>query len=71
MIKTKRGYRMEKKTSEAQLRAVQKYKEKNKANIKRITLDFSPNESEMWEHIQNQPKKQTYIKALIRADMDK
>ncbi len=57
----------EKKTSEAQLRAVQKYKEK----VKRITIDFYPADAEMWEHIQQQPKKQTYIKDLIRADMEK
>lgn len=58
----------EKKTSDAQYRAAQKYK---KANIKRITVEFSPLEAELLEHIQKQPKKQTYIKALIRADMDK
>lgn len=54
-------------TSDAQKRAVKKYKEK----VKRITVDFHPSESELWEHIQNQPKKQTYIKDLIRADMEK
>lgn len=53
--------------SEAQRKAVKKYKEK----VNRITIDFSPAEAELWEHIQNQPKKQTYIKALIRADMEK
>lgn len=58
---------MENKTSEAQLRAVKKYKQK----VNRLTLDFSPAEEELWQHIQNQPKKQTYIKALIRADMEK
>ena len=58
---------MEKKTSEAQLKAVKKYREK----LKRITIDFYPAEEEMWEHIQSQPKKQTYIKDLIRADMEK
>ena len=58
----------ENKTSAAQLRAAQKYK---KGNIKRITVDFSPVESDLWEHLQNQPKKQTYIKALIRADLEK
>lgn len=52
-------------TSEAQKKAVKKYKEK----VKRITIDFYPTESELWDHIQNQPKKQTYIKDLIRADM--
>jgi hypothetical protein len=59
------------KTSEAQLRAVKKYKEKMKGTVKRITLDFAPSEIAMWEQIQKQPKKQTYIKYLIRADMEK
>lgn len=53
--------------SEAQRRAIANYKTK----VKRITIDFSPAESDMWEHIQSQEKKQTYIKALIRADMEK
>lgn len=53
--------------SEAQLKAVKKYKEK----VKRITIEFHPTEVKMWEHIQNQPKKQTYIKDLIRADMER
>jgi hypothetical protein len=57
----------EKKTSDAQLRANQKYKQK----VKRITIEFHPTEEEMWKHIQSQPKKQTYIKNLIRADMEK
>ena len=58
---------MEKKTSDAQIRAVQKYRQK----IKRITIDIYPTEMEMWDHIQSQEKKQTYIKNLIRADMEK
>lgn len=57
----------EKKTSEAQLKAVKKYREK----LKRITVDFYPSEEEIWNHIQNQDKKQTYIKDLIRADIAK
>lgn len=57
----------ENKTSEAQLRAVQKYKQK----VKRITLDFHPTEEDLWNHIQSQDKKQTYIKDLIRKDMEK
>lgn len=52
-------------TTEAQKRAVKKYKEK----VKRITVDFSPAELDLWQHIQSQPKKQTYIKDLIRKDM--
>ena len=55
----------ENKTSEAQLRAIKKYREK----MNRLTLNFSPAESDLWEHIQSQPKKQTFIKDLIRKDM--
>ena len=55
------------KASEAQMRANMKYKQK----VKRILLEFHPTEMEMWEHLQQQEKKQTYIKNLIRADMNK
>ena len=54
-------------TTEAQKRAVAKYREK----VKRITVDFYPTEEDLWEHLQNQDKKQTFIKSLIRADMEK
>lgn len=57
----------ENKTSEAQLKAIKNYKKK----VNRLTLDFSPAESDLWEHIQSQPKKQTFIKNLIREDMKK
>ena len=57
----------ERKTSDAQMRAVQKYRQK----VKRITLDIYPTEEDLWNHLQSQPKKQTYIKDLIRADMEK
>jgi hypothetical protein len=57
----------ENKTSEAQLKAIKNYKKK----VNRLTLDFSPAESELWDHIQSQPKKQTFIKNLIREDMKK
>lgn len=52
-------------TSEAQRKAIKNYKQK----LKRITVDFSPAEADLWEHIQNQEKKQTYIKQLIREDI--
>lgn len=55
------------KTSQAQRRAVERYKQK----VKRMTIDFAPTESEVWEHIQSQPNKQGYIKSLVRADMEK
>ena len=54
-------------TTEAQRRASQKYREK----VKRITIDFYPTEAELWDHIQSQEKKQTYIKDLIRKEMEK
>lgn len=53
--------------SEAQKRAIKKYREKTN----KLQLEFSPVEQELWQHIQNQPKKQTYIKNLIRKDMEK
>lgn len=55
----------DKKTSEAQLKAIKNYRKK----LNRLTLNFSPAEAELWEHIQSQPKKQTYIKDLIRKDI--
>lgn len=52
--------------SEAQRKAVKKYRKK----LNRITVDFYPTEEDLWNHIQSQPKKQTYIKDLIRKDME-
>ena len=52
-------------TTEALKKAQKNYRKK----MSRITIDFSPAEKEMWEHLQSQPKKQTYIKDLIRKDM--
>ena len=52
-------------TSEAQLKAVKKYK----AKVKRITIDFYPTEEDLWEHINRQENKQGYIKELIRKDI--
>ena len=51
--------------SEAQKKARDKYNAKRQ----RITIDFYPPESDIYEHIQAQEKKQSYIKALIRKDM--
>lgn len=53
--------------SEAQKKALEKYR----AKTKRFTVDFPPSDAELWEHLQSQPNKQGYIKALIRADMEK
>ena len=58
--------------SDAQKKAAKKYKEKyNKEKLNRFTTDFYPGDAEIWEHLQQQPKKQTYIKDLIRKDMEK
>lgn len=52
--------------TEAQRRAVQNYKKK----VKRITVDFSPAEKDLWAVIQSQDNKQGYIKSLIRDDIE-
>lgn len=52
--------------TEAQQKAKRKYLSKGK----RLTVDFYPTESDLIEHIEKQPKKQTYIKDLIRADIE-
>ncbi|MBQ8528986.1 MAG: hypothetical protein IJ459_04540 [Clostridia bacterium] len=36
---------------------------------KRLLLDFYPSESALIEQVEKQPRKQTYIKALIRKDL--
>ena len=61
----------EKKTSESQLRAIKKYKEKNKPNIKRFTVDFGPADHGLFNHIKQQPNQQGYVRELIRADMER
>ena len=53
--------------TDAQKKATKKYKKK----VNRITVDFYPTEDDLWEHLQAQGKKQTYIKDLIRADMER
>ena len=50
--------------AESEKTAKAKYKKK----VKRITVDFYPTETDLWEHLQAQDKKQTYIKELIRKD---
>lgn len=53
--------------TEAHKKAKNKYKEK----ITRIYVDFYPTEKDLIDKINEQPKKQTYIKDLIRADIEK
>ncbi len=52
--------------SEASKRAKARYM---RENVTRITVDFYPSESDLVLMLKNQPKKQTYIKNLIRADI--
>ena len=52
--------------TEAQKRAKDKYKAEK---VKRITVDFYPADADLWEHLQRQDKKQTYIKELIKKDI--
>ena len=53
--------------TEAQKKARDKYNSQRK----NITLNFSPTEMELYEYIKSQEKQQTYIKNLIRADMER
>ena len=54
--------------SEAQKRADRKYK---KEKAKRSYIEFYSTDTDIWEHLQRQPQKQTYLKNLIREDMKK
>lgn len=51
--------------------AQQKAKRNYLAKGKRMTIDFYPTEADLIAHIEKQPKKQTYIKDLIRDDMNR
>ena len=53
--------------SEAQKKASKKYRYKGK----RLTIDFYPSEADLIKQVEKQPNKQGYIKALIRADMER
>ena len=52
--------------TEAQKRAQAKYK---KSKVTQIGLSFYPSESDLLEHLREQPNKAGYIKELIRKDM--
>lgn len=53
--------------TEAQKKANKKYRAKGK----RMTIDFYPTEANLIARIEKQPQKQSYVKNLIRADMEK
>lgn len=52
---------------ESTKRAKAKYR---KDKTKSFTLTFFPRDMELYEHLQAQPNKSAYIKALIAADME-
>ena len=52
--------------NDAKRKANKKYKA---ANVSRVMVEFYPTDADLLEHINKQPKKQTYIKDLIRRDM--
>lgn len=53
--------------TEAQKRAKAKYQTK----VKKLLIEFYPTESDLIAHVEKQPKKQTYIKELVRQDMNR
>lgn len=53
--------------TEAEKRARKNYT----AKCKRITLTFYPTEMDLVEHIEKKEGKHSYIKSLIREDMEK
>lgn len=52
---------------ESENRAKRNYRKKTKS----ITIEFYPAEMDLFEHLQKQEQKRTYIKKLIREDMNK
>lgn len=52
--------------TDAQKRAKQKYQKK----LKRVVVEFYPTEADLIEQIEKQTQKQTYIKNLIRKDLE-
>lgn len=53
--------------TEAQKKAKKNYLDKGM----RFRIDFYPSEADLIEQINKQPKKQTYIKDLIRKDIER
>ena len=53
--------------TDAQRKAKNNYRGKGK----RLTVDFYPTEADLIAHIESQENKQGYIKALIRADIER
>ncbi len=52
--------------TEAQRKAKQKYR----TSHKRFTIDFYKTEESLWQHLSGKDGKQSYIKNLIKKDME-
>ena len=55
-------------TSEAQKRAAAKYAKKN---VRRVTIAFSPVDTDIVAHLEKQESMSGYIKRLVREDMER
>lgn len=56
-------------TPEAKKRAKEKYR---KGNVKQVLLEFYPADHDLYEYVRvKKPHMATYIKGLIRADMER
>lgn len=53
--------------SEARRRANDKY---DRHNIKPFSMRFGPNDYDLLDWLNGQPNKSSYVKGLIRADME-
>ena len=60
---------MPRKRYESQREAEKRYRAKNPP--KKITLNFLAPEMDIYEHVKTKEQMSTYIKDLIRADMEK
>lgn len=54
--------------TQAQLKANAKYKA---TKTKKVLIEFYPTDIELYEHLEKQERKQTFIKSLIREHMEK
>jgi tRNA U54 and U55 pseudouridine synthase Pus10 len=53
--------------NESQRRAKAAYRKK----LKQVNIEFYPNDADILEHLEKQQSKATYIKELIRKDMER
>lgn len=56
------------KASQAQLKANANYR---KHNVKHVSVSFFPSEKDIFEHLDAQGGRASYIKRLIREDMER